>query len=265
MDIITRAAWGAQHADGSGPAPLPAHEWWLHHSVTLAPDLAWIDADGDQVDDDEERAMRTLETIGEQRFGQGISYTFLIMPSGRAYVGHSMGRLGAHTAGHNAVGRAICLVGNYDTHQPTGAQLDAAAQILVDEHRAARATTHRLTGGHRDLKATACPGRHAHAAIGEINRRAAALWDHTAAPATPPAPAPARPSTSSRPTLRRGARGPAVGELQRVLAAWYPALNLAVDGDFGPATERAVRHLQQRAEIVVDGIAGPATYRALRM
>lgn len=35
--------------------------------------------------------------------------------------------------------------------------------------------TARLSGGHRDVKATACPGRYAYAAIPEINRRAAAL------------------------------------------------------------------------------------------
>lgn len=176
VDLITRAEWGARHPDGDGPAPLPARQWWLHHSATIAPDLAWLDADRDGVDDDERRAVRAIEDIGQKRFGQGMSYTWLIPPSGRVYQGHSMGRLGAHTAGRNSVGRAICFVGNYELHEPTAAQLDAAAAVLVAEHRAGRAATHRLTGGHRDLKATACPGRAAYALIPEINRRAAALW-----------------------------------------------------------------------------------------
>lgn len=64
-------------------------------------------------------------------------------------------------------------------------------------------------------------------------------------------------------TLRVGSRGPAVEKLQRVLATWYPYLNLQIDGDFGPATEKAVRELQRRAGLVIDGIAGPATLGVL--
>lgn len=66
-------------------------------------------------------------------------------------------------------------------------------------------------------------------------------------------------------TLSRGAQGPAVAELQRVLAAWYPTLHLVVDGIYGPQTEGAVRYLQTRAHLVVDGIAGPLTKAALHM
>jgi hypothetical protein len=69
---------------------------------------------------------------------------------------------------------------------------------------------------------------------------------------------PAPPATGSG-LLQRGSTGDRVKSLQRVLNAWYPTLRLVVDGDFGPATEKAVRDMQSRAGLVVDGIAGPAT------
>lgn len=63
--------------------------------------------------------------------------------------------------------------------------------------------------------------------------------------------------------LRLGSTGERVARLQRILAAWYPHLNLQVDGDFGPATEAAVKELQRRQGLTIDGIAGPRTLTAL--
>lgn len=76
-----------------------------------------------------------------------------------------------------------------------------------------------------------------------------------AAPSTPPAP--------ETGLLRRGSTGAKVSQLQRVLNAWYPWMRLAVDGDFGPATENAVREFQRRSNITADGIAGPVTLARL--
>lgn len=59
------------------------------------------------------------------------------------------------------------------------------------------------------------------------------------------------------PILRRGAKGPAVAELQRMLGG------LTADGDFGPATERAVRDFQASRGLTVDAVVGPATWTAL--
>ncbi|CAH0318532.1 Zinc D-Ala-D-Ala carboxypeptidase [Rhodococcoides fascians] len=64
--------------------------------------------------------------------------------------------------------------------------------------------------------------------------------------------------------LMRGSTGNAVRNLQERLNRDYPRYSrLAVDGDFGPATENVVREFQQRAGLLVDGIAGPATLKAL--
>lgn len=164
--VILRGEWGARHDNGGGSAPLPASEMWLHHSVTIAPDVL-------PPFDDDYAAIRTLEAIGEQRFGRGISYTWPITPAGLIFEGHSANRLGSHTGGRNSKARAICFVGNYDVQRPTNAQIQAAAWLLQEGQRRGWIRHARLNGGHRDVKATGCPGNHAYAAIGLINSLAA--------------------------------------------------------------------------------------------
>lgn len=167
MRIIPREEWGARHGDGRYWTTLPASEVWLHHSVTVAPDTVppWTD---------DYEAIRTIERIGADRFGSvyGFPYTFGITPAGLIFEGHHIAKTGAHTYGHNTIGRAICLVGNYETDEPTELQLDAVAWLLRHGQAQGWWREARLDGGHRDLKATACPGRHAYAAIPRINARA---------------------------------------------------------------------------------------------
>jgi peptidoglycan hydrolase-like protein with peptidoglycan-binding domain len=52
--------------------------------------------------------------------------------------------------------------------------------------------------------------------------------------------------------------GDSIARLQRTL-------HLAVDGDFGPQTEAAIRRLQARHGLTVDGVVGPATWSAIGM
>lgn len=56
--------------------------------------------------------------------------------------------------------------------------------------------------------------------------------------------------------LKRGLKGAPVKRLQE-------KLGLTVDGDFGPATEKAVRDFQSANGLAVDGIAGPDTFTAM--
>jgi murein DD-endopeptidase MepM/ murein hydrolase activator NlpD len=58
------------------------------------------------------------------------------------------------------------------------------------------------------------------------------------------------------------AGNPNVAALQVALQA-HGLYGGTIDGDYGPATTRAVRRFQRRAHIPVDGVAGPQTRRAL--
>ncbi len=64
-----------------------------------------------------------------------------------------------------------------------------------------------------------------------------------------------------RPVLRRGSNGEAVGDLQNLLQkSNFP---LAIDQDFGAATELAVMHIQGDKKLTVDGIVGKETWDAI--
>lgn len=60
----------------------------------------------------------------------------------------------------------------------------------------------------------------------------------------------------TRPTLARGSSGPGVEEVQRML-------RIAVDGKYGPGTEKAVRDFQAANGLQTDGKVGPATWKKL--
>ena len=63
-------------------------------------------------------------------------------------------------------------------------------------------------------------------------------------------------------TLQKGSRGAPVALLQLGLRrAGYGAL--ALDGSFGPSTERALRAFQRSSGLTPDGIFGPGSEKAL--
>lgn len=64
------------------------------------------------------------------------------------------------------------------------------------------------------------------------------------------------PAGAARPTLRMGAQGRAVRDLQRLL-------RVRVDGRFGLVTREAVLRFQRGSRLAADGVVGPRTWQAL--
>jgi hypothetical protein len=94
-------------------------------------------------------------------------------------------------------------------------------------------------------------------------------WTHWAVPACidgqipTPEPVPVDPSGETRPTLKRGSNGEYVKELQRLLTGrGYSVGSCGIDGDFGRATEAALKEFQRDCGLTADGICGPKTWAA---
>lgn len=106
-------------------------------------------------------------------------------------------------------------------------------------------------GGQTEARLTLSPGRHTLQLL---------LGDENHVPHDPPVLS--QPikvvvgATEARRTLRRGARGETVKELQVLLG-------VPGDGYFGRPTVEAVVRLQQRQKILVDGIVGPQTWSVI--
>ena len=239
VQVVTRAEWGATAP--LGPAMrLPVAELWLHHSVS-------------QLTDDPHADMRAIERIGVQRFGR-YSYSWAYHPIARVLMEGAGNTVGAHTAGRNSTSLGLVLIGNYDTRPLTDdniADLRWIIAWLIGGNRLRPGTY--PTGGHRDLKATACPGALAYQRIADLRT-----------PSTTPTPTPPRPEVVDvqLPVLRQGANGGAVKSLQALLNA-KSGSRLAVDGDFGPATHQRVREVQAYCRLTVDGIVGAKTWGLL--
>lgn len=178
-----------------------------------------------------------------------IAYSSLVCPHGHRYEGRG---LDARTAAQgtnigNNTSHATCYIaGDGDPLTPQ------AMAAYVDE-------SHRLRGlkkGHRDWKPTACPGDPLY------------RWVHSGQSAPAPAPGPEpKPPTGGMCTvnvrvLRQGSSGGDVRSLQALLNA-KAGQGLVVDGDFGPATNRAVRNVQTFFHIGTDGIVGSKTWGVL--
>ncbi len=264
--IATRASWGARYADGDKTLTGLAAEVFVHHTVsTQLPATATVDQERAQV--------RAVEQTGQNRFGTGISYNVLIFPSGRAYQGVSWNRRGTHTGGRNSTSRSICFVGNYETNQPTAAQLATAAAIY-DEGRGKWWKITAPLRGHCDVSVTACPGKNVFSRLPEIR---------AGNPGGTPAPAPA-PSglkvdgfwgsaTSTR--LQQVLGTPADGVVSHQTAAWRsqnPGLTTGWDwtGKAGDGGSQMIAEHQRRLKArgryagAIDGKAGPQYFRGLQ-
>lgn len=249
IDIITRSAWGNRYGIGWSFRSLPAQYVVLHHSAGATPSVnATLSQDI--------AAIRDLDQTGYDRFnyadkgwkrpaGAGISYTWAVAPSGRAFEGHDVARESSHTAGYNRTAVAICLVGNYENATVSEKQIDSVARVVLEAHSLGYIRTPKIDYGHRDLFQTACPGKNAYPLIDKINARIQEILKGNVAPA----PKPVDPN--------KGFPVEYIKEIQSLLSilGYY---NGTFDGKL-PSVDAAVRKFQTDEKLEVDGLPGSQT------
>lgn len=83
---------------------------------------------------------------------------------------------------------------------------------------------------------------------------------------TDPTPEPAPdPKPVKKQTIRKGNRGALVKEMQTMLDRLGYSLGICgIDGDYGVATEKAVKEFQRDHRLEQDGVCGPKTWEALQ-
>ena len=95
----------------------------------------------------------------------GIGYHFYIRKDGTIYKGRDEKYAGAHCENYNSVSLGICLEGNFEIEKPTEKQLKSLTellQFLKNKYGNVQVV------GHRDLNATACPGKNLYSKLGSV-------------------------------------------------------------------------------------------------
>jgi len=103
----------------------------------------------------------------------GIGYHYVIRKDGTIERGRPKWAVGAHAYGRNRDSIGIHVCGNFELTEPTAAQLNSLAQLIGELCNVYGLTASAdVVVGHRDLMATACPGRNLYDKMQEVRGNA---------------------------------------------------------------------------------------------
>jgi hypothetical protein len=200
--IYSRAQWGAdERLMGWNPQYAPTIKAATIHHTADGNNYAAADVPA---------ILRSMYAYHAVSRGWGdIGYNVIVDKFGRAWEGRSGGLastvVGAHAGGFNTGTFGVSMLGNYDVVTPPAAMLETVSAVIawklslygVDP----RGTTTLTSGGggtakyaagvkvtlptvfgHRDVGATACPGRYVYSRMNDIRAMVAAKYAPGAAP-----------------------------------------------------------------------------------
>lgn len=96
---------------------------------------------------------------------KGIGYHYYINKKGIIYRGRPEKYSGSHAIDYNSISIGVCLSGNFEEEEPNVNQITSLIELLY-YLRAKYSNTEIV--GHRDLNATACPGKFLYSKLGSI-------------------------------------------------------------------------------------------------
>lgn len=245
MNIVSRSAWGARAPKyiNRGHLKEKSTGHWNGPTVTVGGKLEWNH-------DHCAGLVRGIQNFHmDSRGWADIAYNFVICPHEVIFEGRGLNvQNGANgTNSGNKTSHAIMWLSGEDNpfSEFQKAAFRQCVKYIGDNTQAPDACV-----GHRDHKATACPGDARY-------RWIKAGMPVGYAPIPPPVPPP-----PVYPTIRLGSKGPAVERAQRIIRDKAGG-NMYVDGIFGNNTRTRVRQVQRVFKLLDDGIVGPKTWAAL--
>lgn len=219
-------------------------------------------------------SVETVHGWHKQRGYAGIGYHFYVRKDGKVYRGRPENWIGAHTVGHNSkIG--ICAEGNFENDTMSATQKNAISEVIA--YLNGKYGTLKVYG-HRDLDATACPGKNypfdaivsgaknagkteATTTTAKKNlvldfQKAAIADGVSCGPDGADGIWGLNTAKAAQKLLRNGSRGNRVKLVQQLVGT-------TADGIFGVKTHAAVRAYQSKKGLAVDGIVGLNTWKAL--
>jgi hypothetical protein len=191
------------------------------------------------------------------QLGLGRDGTFYVIAAGRCNHAGGGDWKGLQTGNSNFIGIEAENTGGANDFPWPAAQIDAyqrgCAAILSHIGRSAS-----FCCGHREYALPA--GRKSDPPFDMVEFRQTVANIMSGSVPKPPLIPAVEQGGKQRPTLRRGATGDAVKELQALLGLDTTGGGAGV---FGPKTEAAVREFQRKLGVVPDGIVGPKSWEAL--
>jgi N-acetylmuramoyl-L-alanine amidase-like protein len=106
-------------------------------------------------------AAARIELIRRGHRGKGwadIGYHYIVDPQGRVWEGRPITLQGAHVKNQNPHNLGILVLGNFEIQRPTASATSAVERFLVEQMHRYRVPLSKVYT-HRELAATACPGR----------------------------------------------------------------------------------------------------------
>lgn len=269
MRYVTRAEWGARRPTQPLVGVAPSRRTMLLLHYTTGQELGRADT---------AEWVRQLQAFhqGPRRRWADIGYHFLVAADGTVYEGRGKLWPGAHCPGHNVDAYGVAFLGN-DDPDDTDATPQARAAITELWADLSTAAGRGLTrAGHRQYRATACPGD-------ELQRwwvdEQGRMAGPTAGRSAPKFPLPegayfgphGGPAASRSGYARKSDRDALARWQRQVLAIGADLGPAGADGYYGPRgqtrwddsyTGRAAAAVQDRYGLTRDGLIGPRTWAA---
>lgn len=249
-----RSGWGARYRPDRHIPITSRTELFVHHTV-VGP------MDHSECDD----YLRRIERQHHDQWNFSVGYNDLFCSHLVLYEGCGRDARGQHCPRHNTYGLGLAFM--LDGRNPLPAGIGEAIRWYWD--LSSNSAGRRLVlFGHRDKRATACPGNRLYDIVVGL-RNGNNFWT----PSEREEPVSEQGRSDDNPILTKGSSGHYVAVLQGLLFAHAKDLVISttkhlqinredfIDGAFGDATDYVLREWQKRTTVLVpDGVAGPKTW-----